>query len=243
VDGYVYFGSKDGKFYCLNASTKDERWDPVSTGDIVYDSPAVSEKGYVYFASLDGKVYCLDASTGVEAWNFNTGYDVHSSPAVTRKFVYIGSSDGNVYCLDAKMGAGEPIWHYKTGGSIFSSPAVAHGLVYVGSYDNNMYCLRAPDDEDSAWPMFRGNPQRTGVSDSSCFAQKLLGGHDANLATLRLFRDQVLAKSSLGKRFIALYYAYGDRLGELCGKYPAAQSVAKCLLKACVPAVALLVQN
>ena len=196
VDGYVYVGSRDGKFYCIDAETGIKKWDFL-TGDIVYDSAAVS-KGFVYFASLDGKVYCLDTVTGEKIWEFDTGYDVHSSPAITSDYLYIGSFDGNVYCLDVEMGT--LIWHYKTGGAIFSSPAVAHGLVYVGSQDNNVYCLHAPDDEDTAWTMFRGNTARTGTRQGSCIAQRILGKHDKDLETLRLFRDRVLAKSSAGKK-------------------------------------------
>ena len=237
VDGYVYVGSKDGKFYCIDAETGSKQWD-FPTGDIVYNSAAVS-KDFVYFASLDGKVYCLDTVTGEKIWDFDTGYDVHSSPATTSDYLYIGSFDGNVYCLDVEMGT--MIWHYKTGGSVFSSPAVAHGLVYVGSQDNNVYCLHAPDDEDAAWTMFRGNTARTGTRQGSCIAKRMLGKHDEDLKTLRLFRDRVLAKSSLGKKLINLYYAYGDQLGEFCGRYPAAGSAAKYLLKACVPVIGLSV--
>lgn len=237
VDGYVYVGSKDGKFYCIDAETGIKKWDFL-TGDIVYDSAAVS-KGFVYFASLDGKVYCLDTVNGEKIWEFDTGHDVHSSPATTSDYLYIGSFDGNVYCLDVEMGT--MIWHYKTGGAIFSSPAVAHGLVYVGSQDDNVYCLHAPDDEDGAWPMFRGNTARTGTLTGSCFAQNVLGKHDESLATLRLFRDRVLAKSSVGKKIINLYYTYGDQLGSWCGRHPLAERTAKYLLTAFVPVIDMLV--
>ncbi|MCX5899178.1 MAG: PQQ-binding-like beta-propeller repeat protein [Proteobacteria bacterium] len=239
VDGYVYVGSRDGKFYCIDAETGIKKWDFL-TGDIVYDSAAVS-KGFVYFASLDGKVYCLDTVTGEKIWEFDTGYDVHASPAITDDYLYIGSFDGNVYCLDVEMGT--MMWHYRTDSAIFSSPAVAHGLVYVGSQDTNVYCMHAPDDEEGAWPMFRANTARTGTSQGSCIAQRMLGKHDEDLKTLRLFRDRVLAKSSVGKKLINLYYTYGGQLGQWCQRYPLAERTAKHLIKSLVPVAGLLVAD
>ncbi|MCX5899511.1 MAG: hypothetical protein NTX06_02035, partial [Proteobacteria bacterium] len=95
--------------------------------------------------------------------------------------------------------------------------------------------------DTGAWPMFRANVARTGTTQGSCIAQKLLGKKDKSLSTLRLFRDRVLAKSSAGKQCIDLYYRYGDRLGAFCGRYPAAGGAAKYLLKACVPVIGLSV--
>lgn len=233
VDGYVYVGSKDGKLYCLDAETGQKQWE-YATGDIVYDSAAVS-KGFVYFASLDGNVYCLDAATGGKIWSFSTGDDIHSSPAVTDDYVYIGNFNGNIYCLDAEMST--LIWHYKTGSSVFSSPAVAHGLVYFGSHDGNVYCLRAPDDEDGAWPMFRANTARTGTRTGSCLAQRLLGKQDPDLATLRILRDRVLAKSVLGKKLISLYYTYGGDIDAFCRRHPLAGSAAGGFLRAAAAAL------
>jgi len=70
----------------------------------------------------------------------------------------------------------------------------------------------------------------------------MLGKHDEDLKTLRLFRDRVLAKSSVGKKFINLYYTYGDQMGEFCGRYPAAAGAATYLLKACASVIGLSIK-
>jgi outer membrane protein assembly factor BamB len=236
-EGKVYFGSKDNYFYCLDAKSGAKLWD-FKTGGIVFSSPAVTTRGFVYFASLDDKVYCLNAESGAKAWEFVTSGPVQSSPAATSDYVYVGSNDSNIYCINAKYGI--KVWNFKTGGSVYSSPAVSEGRVYVGSFDNTLYCLKAPDDEKEAWPLFRGNNARTGAPVAKkCIATSILGGSDPRLATLRRFRDTVLAGSKTGKIIIQAYYNYGDKCIPLCQKYPLAKSLFREVLTAVTPVLQL----
>ena len=55
--GYVYVGSDDNKFYCLNASTGSFIWS-YTTGDSVYSSPAIVGD-CVYVGSTDNTFYCF----------------------------------------------------------------------------------------------------------------------------------------------------------------------------------------
>jgi len=134
--GYVYVGSYDNNFYCLDAATGDLVWS-YATGGSVFSSPAVSG-GYVYVGSVDNKVYCLDAASGALVWSYATGNRVVSSPAVSCGCVFVASRDGKAYCLDADTGAFVRDWDI---GADSSSPAVAGGDVYVGSGDGWMYRL------------------------------------------------------------------------------------------------------
>jgi len=111
-----------------------QKW-AVTTGDIVYSSPAVVN-GVVYVGSFNHNVYALDAATGAVKWTTTTGGVVDSSPAVANGAVYIGSEDGRVYALDAATGAVK--WTTTTGGAVESSPAVVNGVVYVGSVDGRV---------------------------------------------------------------------------------------------------------
>jgi outer membrane protein assembly factor BamB len=92
-----------------------------------------------------GRTGATDNSTtqpqGVLAWSFQTGGEIHSSPAVVNGVVYFGSEDYNFYAVDAATGIMH--WEFKTGSYVNSSPAVVNGIVYFGSNDGYFYALDA----------------------------------------------------------------------------------------------------
>jgi outer membrane protein assembly factor BamB len=139
ADGMVYFGSRDGKFYALDAVSGENRWQ-YQTGSWVDSSPAVVG-GVVYVGSNDAKLYAFDANTGERLWSFKTPYAVASSPAVAGGIVYFGSDDYCVYALDAATG--RKIWQFKTESQVRSSPIVAGGIIYVGCSGDYVYALDA----------------------------------------------------------------------------------------------------
>ena len=59
VDGVVYFGSRDGNIYALDADTGEKLWE-FKTDSWVESSPAVVG-GIVYCGSNDAHLYALDA--------------------------------------------------------------------------------------------------------------------------------------------------------------------------------------
>jgi len=136
---YIYFGSADGKVYCLNAQDGTKAWE-FATGNAVFSCPAVSA-GRIYVGSNDNNVYCLDAQSGTKIWKFETGDAVQSSPALANGYVYVGSYDNKVYCLNAEDGS--KVWEFETANDVYSTPAVLNGYVYVGGVDYKMYCLDA----------------------------------------------------------------------------------------------------
>lgn len=144
VDGVVYFGSRDGKIYALDAASGKELWE-YQTGSWVDSSPTVTG-GIVYFGSHDGNFYALDARTGREIWSFKTVYVIDSSPAVAGGVVYFGSADWHLYALDALTG--KKIWAFKANVNVVdSSPVVANGIVYFEAGDSWIYGLRADNGQ------------------------------------------------------------------------------------------------
>jgi outer membrane protein assembly factor BamB len=139
ADGTIYFGSRDGKLYALDAATGAERWE-YQTGSWVESTPAVVG-GVVYFGSNDGALYALDAATGERLWAFETTYPIMSSPAVAGGVVYFGADDYSVYAVDASRGT--RIWRFRTSGTVKSSPAVDNGILYIGSDSGYAYALNA----------------------------------------------------------------------------------------------------
>ena len=144
VDGVVYFGSRDGKMYALNAASGSELWE-YQTGSWVDSSPTVTG-GIVYFGSHDGNLYALDARTGRKIWSFHTVYVIDSSPAVAGGVVYFGSADWHLYALDALTG--KKLWAFKASvNGVDSSPVVANGIVYFEAGDSWIYGLRADNGQ------------------------------------------------------------------------------------------------
>jgi eukaryotic-like serine/threonine-protein kinase len=139
ADGRVYFGSRDGKFYALDAVDGAKLWE-FQTGSWIESSPAIAG-GIVYCGSNDGNLYALKADTGERIWNFQTSYPVVSTPAIAGEMVYFGSDNYSLYALDAVTG--EERWEFKTGGRVQSSPVIANGIVYFGSSEEYFYALNA----------------------------------------------------------------------------------------------------
>jgi outer membrane protein assembly factor BamB len=137
--GRIFFGSRDGNFYCLNATSGVQLWN-YSIGKTVH-SPAV-DGGRVYVGSSDFRVYCFDAITGSLVWDTRTGYYVDAPPTVHDGRVYIGSWDYYFYCLDASTGS--MLWRFEAKDNFDdSAAAVRNGRVFVGCTDRRLLCLDA----------------------------------------------------------------------------------------------------
>ncbi len=139
ADGTVYFGSRDFKFYALDATTGTKRWE-YQTGGGVDSSPAIVN-GTVYVGSNDGKLYALDAHSGEKLWDSKTTSPIMSSPAVANGIVYFGTYGYHIYALDAV--SGKKLWDFKTEGCVKSSPMIANGIVYAGSESGFCHALHA----------------------------------------------------------------------------------------------------
>jgi polyvinyl alcohol dehydrogenase (cytochrome) len=142
VDGVLYVGAPDAKFYALDAETGAQKWvfdltkiaGPISDTslDMVRDGAAVvGDK--VYFGDGRGYIYALNKYTGEPVWwarpDDNPSTWVTSSPLVYQGRVYVGLSSteamlttdpnypcckfrGSLVALDADTGA--IAWRYHT---------------------------------------------------------------------------------------------------------------------------------
>jgi len=102
--GAVYFGTRDGELFAVDAATGKQRWTLATgrlmawpwgheSGDVYTSSPAF-DHGMVFFGGGDGRVYAVNAATGKEKWHAQTEGRVRASPAVDASRVYVGSADG-----------------------------------------------------------------------------------------------------------------------------------------------------
>jgi outer membrane protein assembly factor BamB len=145
VNDSVYFGSTNGKLYCLDALTGDEIWN-FSTGNSIKSTPCIVE-GIVYIGSNDRNIYALDAETGSKLWNYTFARfsaQISSSISVVNDLLFVGTDDKSFYALNI-TDPQNPIleWEFPTEGWVQSSPAVDWPYVYFGSLDGNVYCLWA----------------------------------------------------------------------------------------------------
>jgi outer membrane protein assembly factor BamB len=136
-DQQVYFGSLDGKVYCLDLYSGTKLWD-FQTGKEVISSPAVAGD-LVVVGSCDSTLYALNVSDGSEAWSFDAGGVIMSHPTIADSVVYVGCGDHKLYAVNLATGVEE--WSFSTGGMIETRPLVQDSLVYFGSWDSYFYAV------------------------------------------------------------------------------------------------------
>jgi len=148
VDGYLYFGSQDGNFYCLDGKSGKVKWKFGSDQflESITCSPCAHD-GFLYFGNDCGNFFCLDTVTGKKIWEFQSDLGVISAPYITEKYIYLNCTRGKIYCLDLRRGT--LIWSYKTEGlALKSGLFISDGLLYCGSsgrfkWTELFYCLDA----------------------------------------------------------------------------------------------------
>ena|GEM_PF-2823172 len=176
----VIVGSTDTKVYVWQSDgTLVTGW-PKTTGGGVHSSPAVADLDgdgllEVIVGSYDHNIYAWHRDgTSVAGWPKVTGNIVVSSPAVADL-----DGDGLLEVIVGSYGT-VSAWHSngasvqgwpETGGNASSSPAVAdldgNGTleVAVGYADGKVYAWTLPYQtyDTNPWPMFRHDPQHTGL--------------------------------------------------------------------------------
>jgi outer membrane protein assembly factor BamB len=140
TEGAVLFGSRDGKFYAVDAASGELRWRYDHSTPWVISSAAVHD-GLAIVGTSDGLyIHAIDIETGQEVWRFETGDRVFGSPAISGDFAYVGVHDGRLLSLDA--GTGENRWALHFAGAVMSSPVIYDGHIYVGCDDGRVYSIR-----------------------------------------------------------------------------------------------------
>lgn len=76
-------------------------------------------------------------------WQYNTGYTIGSSAAVSDDNIFVGDASGKFYSLNINDGSVQ--WTFKSNNAIYSSPAVSSDYVVFASTDSSVYCLNKND--------------------------------------------------------------------------------------------------
>ena len=132
-DKKLFFGSTDGKIYCLKSDTGEQLWAYETLKSIV-SSPVIDpDNDTIYAGSRDGYLYSLTLD-GRLRWKYYIGDSVESSPIIHDGVIYIISISGELYAF---LTNGDIKWSIRLKGQGFSSPVVGlDGSVYIGVNGN-----------------------------------------------------------------------------------------------------------
>ena len=148
----VYSIDKDGRIFCLSASTGNLLWqteDDISTPDPL----AIDVDNDKIFVSAGSDLYCYEATPdgiddgyddpdGVDydiIWIYD-GASSGKAPSVSNGFVFIGFGD-TLYCFNGEDGNQE--WVTPLDDTVKDFVAVKNGYVYATAFSRYAYCLDA----------------------------------------------------------------------------------------------------
>ncbi len=144
ADGAVFFGSRDGSLYAVDAATGRLRW-RVLHDDTSWSiaSPAVVD-GLVLDASSDAWFFhAVDAATGRVVWRVDIGAPVWPSPVVAGGTAWFLTSTGELWGVEPRTGALRERVHL--GERTKSSPWIEGGVLYVGTDEGSVLAVRLVD--------------------------------------------------------------------------------------------------
>lgn len=139
IDGKLYFGTVDGKLYCLDAQTGAFQWFFETRGAL--RCPPITLDGITYLGCDDNSIYTLDPATGDMAWSkpFTSRDDFANGIAVGSGMVVGSSMDGNVYGINASSGKLRWVFHLPSA-PVKTSPVMTENITIV-AVGSTMYGL------------------------------------------------------------------------------------------------------
>jgi outer membrane protein assembly factor BamB len=124
----LFFGSRDGHFYCLSTAGKLVRqW---NARGAILTSAAVGA-GHVYLVTASGRLCCLTADALEPVWeaSLGAGGNFLSSPAVALGYVYVGTDGRGLRCIGRTGEPPPPLWADGQRGGADRSPLAARGAL------------------------------------------------------------------------------------------------------------------
>jgi len=120
--------------------------------------------GLLYAVESEGFVRCLDAATGKQHWRYDLKASTWASPLVVDGKVYVGNQDGDIYVFKHSKQV-ELLAVNTMNETVCSTVAAANGVLYIVG-QKHLFAIAESRKTTIDWPMFRGNPQLTGVAES-----------------------------------------------------------------------------
>ncbi len=150
----LYVASSNGRVYCLDKGSGDEKWrreDIPVLAEKLWTAPVIQGDA-LYVSTYDDNIYALSAETGeLLDWSFQSEAGFVSSPVIYLDTVFLGSFDRYLYATP--IGSNVSRWRFpqeKPAGNWFwASPVVSEGIVYAGCLDGKLYAIEAETGEMS----------------------------------------------------------------------------------------------
>lgn len=138
VDGKLFFGTVDGKLYCLDAATGAFQWFFETRGAL--RCPPITLEGVTYLGCDDNSIYTIDAASGdLLSKPFVSRDDFANGIAVGSGMIVGSSMDGNVYGVNAS--SGKLRWMFRMPSApVKTSPAMTENITIM-AVGNVMYGL------------------------------------------------------------------------------------------------------
>lgn len=152
--GKVYIGSRNTRFYALDAETGAMAWQ-YDAGSPIDSSPLVRD-GVVYFSTFSGQLTALNAADGALVWRHGSGgTSDRASPNIAGPNVISAGSFPTRHIFAVPITSANPApeaWRQETQQFIYSSPTVdpATQNVFCPSDDGKIYANAA--DGTPLWP-------------------------------------------------------------------------------------------
>jgi len=176
AEGKVFFGSYNGKVYCLDMETGRLLWyyqlpkEPyrknTDTPTSVF-TPVTYHNGVIYFGGIDGYLYAVNASDGSLKWRYraksadpagtptNEGHkEIESRPLVYNNKVFFNNWAGYVYAINLD---GTEAWKKQIVTSFYLSPARSDiqaipsaNRIFCTKYSGGVVAINA-EDGSIAW--------------------------------------------------------------------------------------------
>lgn len=105
----VYFGSRDGNFYCVSKEGKLLK--KFNAHEPIVTSPALGAE-HVYFATMSGRMFCMRSDSLERVWDMplGSGIGFMSSPALARGHIFIGTANDGLRCIGRVGEKQPPLW-------------------------------------------------------------------------------------------------------------------------------------
>ena len=144
VNETVYFGSRDGNIYAVNAANGREKW-TFKVGHAVSWKPLVFSGDMLYAAEFSGTIHALRVSPTQERWTFKSKTGVWRMAIDGDRLCFVDGR-GYVHLLDS--GTGNEISEFKTGNRAGTEPAFSDGKLFFGGWDSgSLFAVNAATGE------------------------------------------------------------------------------------------------
>jgi outer membrane protein assembly factor BamB len=193
IENTLFFSTRSGKFYAVNASTGQINWD--LTLDAHVERPLLFSNGRLFIVTVGQVAYSVDAASGKRYWVFDAGFPDQitvkrpPAPIINDDKVVFAIASGELVAI--KIDDGKISWRYNPLyiESRFHDPVgdmvLANNKLLITRYDGLIAEVSIADDRRISWQdkqtsiatsMFRGGRYYAGLVSGDVMAYDVATG-------------------------------------------------------------------